>query len=134
MFLWEGGKATFLVGKAICSLMCIYFTISKIVSGAVLLCVCASICLFIINKEERASRLHFRDEGSLFYIGNENVQVYFSGCALPCCCGQKTHNPIIYTKSPLLLKAQYTSRMWLSSSQNKRQFLKGEFISDIYSI
>lgn len=106
MFLWEGKKAAFLLGKEICSLMYIYFTISKMVSGAALLRVCASICLSIINKEEWASSLRFHDEGSLFYIGNENVQVYFSGCALPYCCGQNPHNPIIYTKSPPLLKAQ----------------------------
>lgn len=46
-------------------------------------------------------------------MGNENEQVYLSGCTLPHCCGQKPHNPVIYTQSPPLVYAQSTLRTWL---------------------
>lgn len=65
--------------------MCIYFTISKMVSGAVLFHVCASICLSIINKEDRASSLHFMKKEASSNTENENIQVSLSVCALPHC-------------------------------------------------
>lgn len=55
-------------------------------------------------------------------MGNENEQVYLSGCTLPHCCGQKPHNPVIYTQSPPLVYAQSTLRTWL---KEKKAVLNG---------
>lgn len=67
-FLWEVGRAAFLAGKAICSLMCIYFTISKMFSGQ-----CCSVslhlsaCLLLIKKNGRPVYIFVMNEASFIW-------------------------------------------------------------------
>lgn len=63
--------------------------------------------LLLIKKKEHPAYTFMMKEAST-NTENENIQLFFSVRALPHCCGQNPHNPIIYPKSPPLLKAQYT--------------------------
>lgn len=67
-FLWEDGRAAFLVGKAICSLMCIYFTISEMFSGQCCsVSVHLSACSLLIKKNGRPAYVFVMKEASFIW-------------------------------------------------------------------